>query len=65
MIMMKRLGRHGGEQVRVTGVENGHNTIVDQENVSQIVGITIVLRNTYPTRKSFPAAVPRATLVPW
>jgi len=54
------LGLGEAEEIRVARVEDSHDTgepirtrFLDSNKVS-----------TYPTRKSFPAAVPRATLVP-
>jgi hypothetical protein len=71
-----RLGRDGREEVRVTSVEDGHDTRIWIGAIAVSSQYTIVWNmkacrhaaeesKTYPTRKSLPAAVPRATLVPW
>lgn len=49
------------EQVRVSLVRYGHHT---NGKISLDKDSRDIMKNTYPTRKSFPAAVPSATLVP-
>ena len=70
------LSRHGGQKVTVTGVENRKNTThmlaypyhaktqVEAYNVAAAYSQSAP-NHTYPTRKSLPAAVPRAMFEPW
>ena len=70
------LSRHGGQKVTVTGVENRKNTAhmlaypydakIQVEAYKEPAACSQPAPNhTYPTRKSLPAAVPRAMFEPW
>jgi len=52
------------EQVTITGICDGHDTRTKVIHNSLSNHNNKCIKDTHPTRKSFPAAVPRATLVP-
>ena len=60
MIILCSCALGNGEEVAVTLVNDGHDTTVYIVNTEH----SNLTSKTYPTRKSFPAAVPSATLVP-
>jgi hypothetical protein len=60
VILLDASALSDGDDVAVTLVEDGHATIASSQHRCRTTNST----TTYPTRKSFPAAVPRATLVP-
>lgn len=70
------LGRHGRQEITVTSIENRKNTAHmlayqshQEKHVGEYTSLAVypqpVPNHTYPTRKSLPAAVPRAMFEPW